>query len=1126
MSNQKLSNQNIQEQNYQNGAKKRGLWTLNVKQQKINMDDQINSCKSIFSNTNIKQNNPNENISISKATSQANLSYEVSDSFHSRRQYNFTQEQSQDNTISVSQKVDSLKQERQNQNSKEENILSQKMNIIKIEKKEEVNNDNDDCTSIYSRKQTIKFNDEEIINQGQSLFERLGIKGNYTLSQSLALFFNIHRFVKKVKSTENNNFRNLTLSQHKYINDTSSTYSYFLHNNKFRMTPTFVQKWKYKIQQFDLTKRLSTFCLGRFFIKFAKKLDFVILPNSTFYTVFSVIMFVVILRIVIFIPIFLSLKEETQQQYEGSSYEWFNVLSCLCFCFEIIFKLNTAIYIRGELICRRKKIYQHLMKSKQLMIDIFQTAVIIFTSVYKMDYISFLLLFKVKDLQQTLMQLELKYQLKGNLQALIEMIKLIFIILFMAHIVACGAMFIQKIEISLGNSNAWFAQYSQESWIDRYIQAFYWSIVTMVTLGYGDIVPITLNEKLYAIGVALVGCFILSYSMNQVGEILNGLAKSSTLFKEKLQQLNNYFSKNYIERDLQLKVIKYYEYLQYEDQECVNEGYKLIHQLPDQLKKEIQSKLYQNLFLNKKFFSLNFSKEFLYSLSLRVQEDVLQPKKILTQKEEYPQRLYFILNGKIEIFFDAPDKKKSFQIKKIKQKGEMIGEVEFFSNNQYELSSKSMSVTNLAFIEKSDFLQELYKYPTDYEKFKMIQDQLNFKLYQKTGFMCQSCSSFKHRLNQCPYILYQSPKERIISLHLKNSNISHRLHFQRTKRKSANTRSILMVIKQDAEILLQSLLFSQNEIILSKGDIQQPTVKPLTSSKNSISSTFISNTKVKKRKESQNLTIYLNEDPQQMVTRKKMKARLTYIMNQVENANDALSRVPKNSNLQSQAHLRYQEPELFSSKGIIAENDQFNSTIFSQQQQQKQLSDIQIEEKDETSINTKIDQNLGTQNCKLEESQMYKKRKVSYQYNEDKPIYQAQDEQRTSLQIIETNKQTASNKNLSQIMIENSFRTLLFDQETLNEYSKQISIQHFDLIHFDQGKDYLVYFPHNNITKILYQIEQLRRKKIQKFIKAKQQKQNTKKLGKIEYRKRKSVFKQIKIESLSLQRDKIQKQQI
>ncbi|KAL4505896.1 hypothetical protein ABPG72_013657 [Tetrahymena utriculariae] len=189
---------------------------------------------------------------------------------------------------------------------------------------------------------------------------------------------------------------------------------------------------------------------------------------------------------------------------------------------------------------------------------------------------------------------------------------------------------------------------------------------------------------------------------------------NQALFSKKNCNSNNYFSKNYIERDLQLKVRKYYEYLQFEDQECVNEGYKLIQQLPDSQRNETQSKLYQNLFLNKKFFSLNFSKEFLLSLSLKIQEDVIHPKQLLYQKDEYPQRLYFVLNGKIKIFSNTPNKSKSIQIRKIKKKGEITGEIDFFSNNQYKQSAKSMSVTNIAYFEKEDFLQELYKNPTDY----------------------------------------------------------------------------------------------------------------------------------------------------------------------------------------------------------------------------------------------------------------------------------------------------------------------------------------------------------------------------------------------------------------------------
>jgi voltage-gated potassium channel Kch len=43
---------------------------------------------------------------------------------------------------------------------------------------------------------------------------------------------------------------------------------------------------------------------------------------------------------------------------------------------------------------------------------------------------------------------------------------------------------------SISASN-WFSTYLKEDWSVIYINAAYWSIVTMVTLGYGDIIPIS-----------------------------------------------------------------------------------------------------------------------------------------------------------------------------------------------------------------------------------------------------------------------------------------------------------------------------------------------------------------------------------------------------------------------------------------------------------------------------------------------------------------------------------------------------------------------------------------------------------------------------------------------------------
>lgn len=58
------------------------------------------------------------------------------------------------------------------------------------------------------------------------------------------------------------------------------------------------------------------------------------------------------------------------------------------------------------------------------------------------------------------------------------------------------------------------------SWHQIYIDAYYFTTVTMITVGYGDIIPASEEEKIVCIIFMLFSCGIFGYSMNTVGSIL------------------------------------------------------------------------------------------------------------------------------------------------------------------------------------------------------------------------------------------------------------------------------------------------------------------------------------------------------------------------------------------------------------------------------------------------------------------------------------------------------------------------------------------------------------------------------------------------------------------------------
>ena len=54
-------------------------------------------------------------------------------------------------------------------------------------------------------------------------------------------------------------------------------------------------------------------------------------------------------------------------------------------------------------------------------------------------------------------------------------------------------------------------------WFVRYVYSIYFSFVTMSTIGYGDIYPVSVEEKMYVIVMLIIGSGWFAYVVNKAG---------------------------------------------------------------------------------------------------------------------------------------------------------------------------------------------------------------------------------------------------------------------------------------------------------------------------------------------------------------------------------------------------------------------------------------------------------------------------------------------------------------------------------------------------------------------------------------------------------------------------------
>ena len=141
--------------------------------------------------------------------------------------------------------------------------------------------------------------------------------------------------------------------------------------------------------------------------------------------------------------------------------------------------------------------------------------------------------------------------------ALFKLFGLLLQILFIAHMLACGWYYMNE-----ATGFGWSHQFGivNDHILDRYLKSLYWTIATMMAVGYGDIYATNNTERIYSIFAQIVGAFMFGLIIGTVQTVMETADARATIAKRELDDVVEYCRNRKLPKGLSKQVKAHFEY--------------------------------------------------------------------------------------------------------------------------------------------------------------------------------------------------------------------------------------------------------------------------------------------------------------------------------------------------------------------------------------------------------------------------------------------------------------------------------------------------------------------------------------------------------------------------------------
>ncbi|KAJ0977197.1 hypothetical protein J5N97_012671 [Dioscorea zingiberensis] len=233
-----------------------------------------------------------------------------------------------------------------------------------------------------------------------------------------------------------------------------------------------------------------------------------------------------------------------------------------------------------------------------------------------------------------------------------RIVKLITVELYCTHTAACIFYYLATTIPRVDEGYTWIGsltmgdhKYTNFREIDfwtRYITSMYFAIVTMATVGYGDIHAVNTREMIFIMIYVSFDMILGAYLIGNMTALIVKGSKTER-FRDKMTDLIKYMNRNKLGKDIRSQV-KNHLRLQYESTYTKS---RILEDIPVAIRSKISQNLYIEAVQRVPLFK-GCSDEFLNQIVMKLNEEFFLPGEVIIEQGSAVDQIYIVSHGQLE----------------------------------------------------------------------------------------------------------------------------------------------------------------------------------------------------------------------------------------------------------------------------------------------------------------------------------------------------------------------------------------------------------------------------------------------------------------------------------------------